>query len=100
MLKGFKQGKCYVTLGKSFHADLIWWRDFSKWFNGVVPIVFDTRNVYHTSLSGYGAVCSKDWICDSWTQGAYSSLDLHKHCDGEIPPIEDTNINVLELYPV
>ena len=105
LLKCFKFGNRYVTLGDGFHHDLDWWKQFSSWFNGVSPMIGDMLSEectfsFDSSFQGYGAVFDKDWLCGSWDGGLTSPLDCQDHIIEERPPISVANINVLELFPV
>lgn len=106
MLSHFTPGKNYISLSKSFRADLMWWTDFAAWFNGEAKIIKPgpmNTAVIHTdaaSTIGWGAVYGDDWTGGSWSDSWNDDRDCHSHCaptpDIDIP----CNINVQELYPV
>ena len=104
MLKRFAGKTRYVSLSKSFHADLEWWVKFSKWFNGSAKIIRDNQQVSvvysDASGSGFGAFCDTDWLCGTWNQDIVVTGDRHGH--GRPKPVVAVpdNINVRELYPI
>lgn len=104
MLSCFTPKKRYVTLSTSFHQDLDWWRDFSRWFNGTAKII---QPPLHTSMvctdasgSGFGAYTGIDWLCGQWEEDIHMEMDKHNHCVPSPAMDIPVNINVRELYPI
>ena len=104
MLSGFSKKKRYITLSRSFHQDLDWWRDFAEWFNGYAKIIQPPQ---HTTMvctdasgSGFGAYTDLDWICGQWYSDFKMDNDIHGHCVAAPTKQIPTNINVRELYPI
>ena len=104
MLRQFSAKKRYVTLSKSFHADLDWWREFAAWFNGsakiLKPKIKSTWVCTDASGSGYGATIGHDWLCGKWAEDLVMDMDKHAHCRKAPDLTIPEDINVRELYPL
>ena len=104
LLKRFSGKRRFVTLSRSFHKDLEWWRKFAKWFNGSARIIKKDQQVSvvysDASGTGFGAFCGSDWVCGNWKKDIVLPGDKHGHCRPKPTITVPENINVRELYPL
>lgn len=110
LLRGLPDKNVRIKLSTEFEKDILWWRSFSKHFNGVSCIIQETVGglILHSdaSLSGYGFVHNTDWgagffntseepedICEcDPSHGHWANISIpYEYCD---------NINVLEIVPI
>lgn len=65
LLKGLPEKNVRIRLSKGFKQDLLWWRKFSQYFNGVSSIIGVEPDEYvytDSSLLGYGLCWRNDWM--------------------------------------
>lgn len=109
LLKGLPDWNVRIRLTKGFKSDLCWWKNFSKFFNGVSAIIDPEFHEYvftDASKDGYGIVHGSDWLA-----GFYNSEDVPEDLHYSesthqpwvnlcVPERFRNNINVLEVLPL
>lgn len=113
-LKGLPEGNTRIRLSSEFHKDLYWWQEFARSFNGLSVYIPENEGGglwYATDASqkGYGIWSDRDWqggYFDTEKSPSTSNISInesHNHwfnVNLQEWPIEDVNINFLELIPI
>ena len=98
-----------VNLPDWFKSDLNWWLRFCKAFNGKAPVIdtkvmFDMPVATDSSMTGFGAVWSEDYVVGSWDEcpRVFADFNVSANHWAQGPSFikDDPDINLLELWPV
>lgn len=97
------KSKC-VRLNAAAKADIEWWSRFAELFNGKATILnayFASDMTSDASLKGFAVYINDDWAAGTWSNEiSVDSSCQHIACSPSFDVYDNSNINVLELWPV
>ena len=96
----------FIKISDEVKCDLQWWNKFCVFFNGTAKIVvkdYPYPMVSDSSLRGFAAYLGPDWLAGTWKDDDF--INLSSDCNHVVSkpiaePVDITNINVLELWPI
>lgn len=94
-----------IRLSPEAQADISWWLEFIRIFNGkctVKKVQYGLDMISDSSRLGYGVYLGGDWLYGSWEGKEMFNSECNHLCEiyPELSDSDRVNINVLELWPV
>lgn len=108
LIKSLPTGGSVGVINDLVRADLSWWTNFAKMFNGRAKIIGVTpdQQLYFctdSSMTGFGATFRDDFLLGVWGLPQPPLVDYVRSAHWTSPPIYtkfERNINLLEMWPV